>query len=141
MPNEKDLQYFYNIYTKFKFRFKNWMYIIFLIRYDFKRKRHNLDRLLSKESRLEAGFHDIHTHKLNRSRQTRTREKKKHRRSFRSHSYHPRSKDLIEPRCLPKQMIFISLFPFFSQERAFINYLHEPGNRIVDPIDHNLTLY
>lgn len=52
------------------------MYIIFLIRYDFKRKRHNLDRLLSKESRLEAGFHNIHTHKLNRSRQTRAREKK-----------------------------------------------------------------
>lgn len=75
MPNEKDLQYFYNIYTKFKFRFKNWMYIIFLIRYDFKRKRHNLDRSLSKESRLEAGFHNIHTHKLNRSRQTRARKK------------------------------------------------------------------
>lgn len=69
------------------------------------------------------------------------KEKRKHHRSFRSHPYHPRSKDLIESRRLPKQMIFISLFPFFPQGRAFINYLHELGNRIVDPIGHNLTLY
>lgn len=132
MLNEKDLQHFCNIYTKFKFKNWTYMYIIFLIKLIIRKKKNDIrSRKKTTQSRsitieriicLEGRNSTIRTHKIE---------------SFPPNSRGKNTADHSNPILTIRGAKILSnlaacqskwySFPcsLFSPRGAFINYLHE----------------